>query len=136
MAYNGVISDKWGDFLFMCQLEGFICMCQMGRLKSFCQMGRLKPFCQMGRLKSFCQMGRLILLCQLGRYPDHGLVAFHASALTFCVSFKKKRKENIELVFVSFSTIWSDEYFKLKRNVLAKFLDNGCIFLFDVVIYY
>jgi len=86
-------------------------------------------------------MGRLILLCQLGRYPDHGLVAFHASALTLSLVSHSKRKIYIyiELVFVSFRIFWSDEYFKylkLKRSVLAQFLDNGCIFLFDVVIYY
>jgi len=49
-----------------------------------------------------------------------------------CVSFEKKRtKKNIELVLISFKIFWSDEYFKylkLKRNVLAQLLDNGCIF--------
>jgi len=54
-------------------------MCQIGRLKLFCQIGRLKPFCQTG-LNLFCQAGRLKVLCQIGRYPDHGLVAFYASA--------------------------------------------------------
>ena len=53
-----------------------------------------------------------------------------------CVSFEKKRTKIIELVFVSFLIFGSGEYFKLKRNVLGQFLDNGCIFLFDVVIYY
>ena len=73
----------------------------------------------------------------MGRYPDHGLVAFHASVLTLSlVSHLKKEKKNIELVVVFFSIFWSDEYFKQKRNVLTQFLDNRCIFLFDVVIYY
>ena len=31
--------------------------------------------------------GAIKLLCQLGRYPDHGLVAFHASALALSLVF-------------------------------------------------
>jgi len=30
----------------------------------------------------------------------------------------------------------NDKYFNLKTNVLAQFLDDDCIFLFDILIYY
>jgi len=43
---------------------------------------------------------------------------------------------SLESCVCSYSIFYSDEYFKLKRNVLARFFDDGCIFLFDVIIYY
>jgi len=68
--------------------------------------------------------GAVKIIMPIGRHQDHGLLAFHASTLSFwsCVC--------------SYFIFQSDEYFKLKINVLAQFLDDGCIFLFDVVIYY
>jgi len=123
-----------GRFLFMCQLGRFICMCQMGRSKSLCQMGRLKSFCQMGRSKSLCQMGLLKIILSNGAIKIISCICINLSLVS--PSKEKRRKKNIELVFVSFSIFCSDEYFKLKRNVVAQFFDNGCIFLFDVVIYY
>jgi hypothetical protein len=54
----------------------------------------------------------LYVKCQLKRYPDHGLVAFHASALTLSLSFKKKKR--VFCLFLSY--ILSDKYFKVKNK--------------------
>jgi len=63
-----------------------------------------------------CQMGWFITICRMGWF------------IKSCVFFK-----NIGSC-VCFIICFDDKYFKVKINVLARFLDDGCIFLFDVLI--
>lgn len=92
---NGLLSVKWGDSVDYIKCQGTIII--------------------------KCQMSRLNWLCQLGRYPDHGLLAFHASALPLSlVSLSKeerKKKKNIESVFIFILHFGADTILNEKHMV-------------------
>ena len=87
-------------------MRRFIFKCQMRRLNEFLSVKcddsmifkvsneAIITKCQMGGFIIICQMERLKLICKLERYPDHGLLAFHASALTlYLVSLSKEEEK-------------------------------------------
>ena len=89
-------SAKLGDLLLCANWGDFISNCQMGRFVFWVPNG------------ANTLLGALNSMCQMGRYPDHGLVAFHAfHTLLICISCYWKEF----LASILFYYLFMAEYF-------------------------
>ena len=116
-----------------------IIICQMGRFNGFLSAKQGDYYYHMpnGATQWIfkCQMGRLLLYA---KWDDSLLYAKWCDIriMVFLHFMHLHQHLVLSLVFVLILYFRMMNILNLKGNVLAQFLNDGCIFLFDVLIYY